>query len=275
MLQPKVSVIIPVYNRERMLFQALKSVFAQDYENMEVIVINDGSTDLSRETAEQFPVKLLEVQHSGFPGKVRNIGTEHASGKYLAFLDSDDLWMPFKISKQVSKLEETGFLLCHTLEVWNRSGKIISQKKQKHKREGDLFSDCLKKCIIGPSTVLMDKELFNKTGGFREDLEIAEDYELWLRICDRVEAAYLNEPLITKKAGDWPQLSEKYGKIEYYRIEALKGLVDSAAFTEAHLIEAKSELSRKCAIYALGAEKRSKSDEAVLYNQLAEKYNAG
>jgi hypothetical protein len=93
-----------------------------------------------------------------------------------------------------------------------------------------IFEDALKKCIIGPSTVLMEASLFREAGGFREDLEIAEDYELWLRITSRYSVAYLDEALTVKRAGHPGQLSEKYGSIEYFRIKALEPLVDSRWF---------------------------------------------
>lgn len=267
-----VSVIIPVYNRSRMLAQALESVFSQNYEKLQVIVVDDGSEDDSAETALKYKTELVRIDHCGFPGKVRNIGAEQAKGDLLAFLDSDDLWKPGKLNKQAVKLNKNGAVLCHTREIWDREGKTVSQSGQQHRREGDVFSDALKKCMIGPSTVLMQAKLFMETGGFREDLEIAEDYELWLKITDRHPVSYIDEPLVIKRAGSWPQLSEKYGMIEYFRILALKDLAEASVFTQEHQAEAAAELSRKCAIYAAGCEKRGKKDQAGIYMELSRQY---
>jgi hypothetical protein len=132
-----------------------------------------------------------------------------------------------------------------------------------------IFDDALKKCIVGPSTVLMEASLFREAGGFREDLEIAEDYELWLRITSRYPVAYLDDPLTVKRAGHGDQLSERYGSIEYFRIQGLKGLIESGRLTGEQAIE---ELIRKCRIYAAGCRKRGRYEEASSYEVLADQY---
>ena len=136
---------------------------------------------------------------------------------------------------------------------------------------GDLYHDSLIKCVVGPSTVMMERTLFKETGGFRPDLEIAEDYEYWLRIAARHEFGYLDLPLTTKRAGHGDQLTEKYGHIEYFRIEALRRLVESEDFARLDrekVVAAKGELIRKCEIYSAGARKRGRLDEARVYERL-------
>ncbi len=135
-----------------------------------------------------------------------------------------------------------------------------------------LFDDALQKCIIGPSTVVMERSLFVESGGFREDLEIAEDYELWLRITPDERVGYIDTPLIVKRGGHEDQLSSKYGQIEIFRIHALLELVESGYFSGGNQARATGELSRKCAIYANGARKRGKNDEAERYEALARAY---
>ena len=207
------------------------------------------------------------------PGEVRNRGVEAASGKYLAFLDSDDLFTPEKLARQHAALEAGDARLFHTRELWLRNGRTVSQAGQTHSREGDIFSDALKKCIIGPSTVMMEAELFRETGGFDETLEIAEDYEYWLRLTSRYAVGYIDEPLTVKRAGNWYQLSEKYGQIEIFRIRALKDLVDRGFFPQERMVEARAELSRKCRIYATGCRKRGKVGEAAEYERYAVRYS--
>ena len=137
-----------------------------------------------------------------------------------------------------------------------------------------MFADALKKCVIGPSTVLIRRDCWEESGGFREDLEIAEDYELWLRMTAREPVGYLDRPLTVKRAGNWEQLSEKYGQIEIFRIEALRNLVESRWFekkTDGGIqSEAAAELVRKCRIYAQGCRKRGKSEEAERFEALAD-----
>jgi len=217
--------------------------------------------------------KFLQIEHTGMPGAVRNRGVEASRGEFIAFLDSDDLWMPRKLERQILCMRIPGAPgISHTRELWLRNGKIVSQASQKHKRSGRLFHDSLLKCIIGPSTVMMKRKLFLDAGGFREDIEIAEDYELWLKITARSDVAFLDQPLTVKRGGHEDQLTAKYGQIEIFRIEALAGLLDNGFFNDEDRILAAAELSRKCAIYANGARKRGKIDEALDYESRSRKY---
>ncbi|MCL2480272.1 MAG: glycosyltransferase family 2 protein [Spirochaetaceae bacterium] len=276
MKKPIISVIIPVYNRSDLLSEAVKSVINQNFSDFELIVADDCSEDDIKRTLETIPLienislKYLRLQkHSGMPGFVRNSGCKIADGSYIAFLDSDDLWLPDKLEKQIALLAGN-MSICHTREIWQRGDKVVSQSSQRHKREGDIFEDSLIKCIIGPSTVIIEKGLFEKYGGFREDIEIAEDYELWLRITENTPIAYIDQPLVIKRAGDWEQLSEKYGQIEIFRIKALKQLVEKSFFKPDKMVLAKKVLSEKCRIYAAGCRKRGKDSEALLYEDIVE-----
>lgn len=297
MSSPRVSVIIPVYNRARLVREAVESVRAQTIPDLELIVVDDGSTDdtpaVLAELAAAPPDGRLTVRriaHDGHPGAVRNRGAERARGRYLAFLDADDLWRPQKVERQLA-LHGRGTAgatgaprISHTRELWLRNGREISQRGMNHAREGDVFADALGKCTIGPSTVILERRLFEESGGFREDLEIAEDYELWLRITAREQVAYLDEPLTVKRAGHGDQLSEKYGQIEVFRIAALRELVRGGFFdrVDAELradhgpgrsAPARAELARKCRIYAAGCEKRGRHTEAAVYRAEAAEYD--
>jgi len=274
---PLISVIIPVYNRFEMAKEAISSVIGQTYRDLEVIIVDDGSIDMTPILETYFRddprVKYIKIDHSGLPGFVRNRGVDISLGKYLAFLDSDDLWMDSKLEKQIRFLENnSAYRVVHTREDWLRSGKRISQSGFNHKRFGNIFSDALIKCILGPSTIMLEKDLFIKLGGFRDDLEIAEDYELWLRLTDSNNVGYIDEPLITKRAGHVGQLSEKYGQIEIFRIRGLQKLVEQNYFKNGNQQQAEKELAAKCSIYAAGCRKRNKIEEAEIYESLAVKY---
>jgi glycosyltransferase involved in cell wall biosynthesis len=277
---PKVSVVIPNWNRRDLLPEAVRSVLLQSFGDFELIVADDGSTDGSLQALGPLSadprLRIITPPRSGMPGAVRNRGVEAARGRLVAFLDSDDIWLPGKLRAQLELMESLpGCRLVHGREVWLRGEKIVSQKGQRHGRSGDVFADALEKCMIGPSTVLMEKSLFEESGGFREDMEIAEDYELWLRITDRHPVGYLQEPCIVKRAGEWGQLSEKYGQIEKFRIEGLLKLVESRTFAEPlHRRMAEAVLARKCSIYAAGCRKRGRSAEAERFESIAEKYRA-
>ena len=281
---PLVSVIIPAYNRAPLLKEAVRSVLAQSFRDIEIIIADDGSTDgtpsMLRELEEKSlsapegpPLRLLRQDHRGMAGQVRNFAVQAASGRYLAFLDSDDLWLPEKLSRQLPFFgKPPGLRLVHTRELWLRQGRVISQKGQRHRRFGDVFGDALEKCILGPSTVVLERSLFDEIGGFREDLEVAEDYELGLRITALHEIGYVDEPLTVKRAGEWPQLSKKYDHIEDFRIKALQPLIDQDRLPFSRRMPARRVLSRKCGVYARGCRKRGRSEEALRYEALAAAY---
>mgnify|MGYP005836271069 CR=1 FL=1 len=308
---PLVSVIIPTYNRKTLVWEAVESVLQGTFRDFELIVVDDGSSDGTVEAflqrgftvgspvtstcnaalsipQDRFssspsnpspPLILLSLPHRGFPGLVRNRGAQIARGTYLAFLDSDDLWLPQKLELQLKAHHEAiargqRYRISHTRELWVRKGRIVSQRKQKHRREGDVFQDALKKCILGPSTVMMEKSLFLEAGGFREDLQIAEDYELWLRIICNEPVLYLEESLTIKRGGMPDQLSLFYPFIEPFRLEALKDLVDRGFFTHRgdRQKQAIEELVRKCRIHAEGCRKRGKLEEAAYWEAEAGKY---
>ena len=291
---PLVSVVIPTYNRAQLLQEAAASVLAQSYRPLELIVVDDGSTDATEAAAAALArrpeVRVLRQAHTGMPGQARNAGARLARGEYLAFLDSDDLWLPQKLALQVAAARAAGGQISHTRERWVRRGRVISQRSQRHRRSGDLFADSLRKCVIGPSTVLLRRALFEAAGGFREDLEIAEDYELWLRLTARCRVGYVAQELVIKRAGHAGQLSERYGQIEIFRLRALHDLVAAGYFADGHLAAghfaaghdgaaarhaaACVELVRKARIYAAGCRKRGRRGEAQRYEALAQRWAA-
>ncbi len=259
---PNVSVIIPTYNRYTLLCEAIASVRAQTFTDYELIVVDDGSTDNTPSLADDPDLRYLAPQRTGMPGASRNRGAAAARGEYLAFLDSDDLYLPEKLKKQTDLLDaQPEIPLVHTRELWKRGEKTVSQKGQKHQREGDIFADALWKCTIGPSTVMMRKTVFETLGGFDETLEVAEDYEFWLRLTARYPVAYIDEALTIKRAGEWDQLSEKYGQIEEFRMEALFCLLEKKLLPEPRQMEALAMLEKKIDIWKTGALKRNRGEE--------------
>ena len=170
---PLISAVIPTYNRLSFLKEAVESVLGQTLSPLELIIADDGSTDGTEEYGatllKESGIRYLRLKNSGLPGKVRNAGAEFAAGKYLAFLDSDDLWKPEKLERQLAFFQEHPDLpICHTRELWLRGSKVIFQSGQRYARSGYLFPEALKKCIIGPSTVMMRRNVFKQIGRFRE-----------------------------------------------------------------------------------------------------------
>jgi glycosyltransferase involved in cell wall biosynthesis len=265
-----VSVIIPTYNRAHLLKKALDSVTSQTHKDLELIVVDDGSIDNTAEVVESIeePVRYFSIPHSGV-SKARNAGLEHARGEWIAFLDSDDYWLPAKLEKQLEYLGTRKppccgyprYRLCHTDEIWIRDGKRINQGKKHHKYEGWFFKPSLHLCLISPSSVLIHRCVFESVGGFDESFEYVEDYDLWLRICSRFPVGYLDEKLIVKTGGHKDQLSARIEGIEYFRLQALEKLILKGNLGSEFLSEAIDIFRLKTEIYILGCKKRGKIEE--------------
>ena len=267
---PLVSVIIPTLDRLPMLQEAVKSVRQQTLQSWELLVVDDGSSDGTASWLPTQPdIRALGHPVTRGPSAARNLGAAHARGEYLAFLDSDDLFLPHKLALQVRELErDPGAPLCHGDEIWKRGDKELKQKKKHQKKGGRIFSHCLPMCRISPSATVIRRDCFEELGGFDEELEVAEDYELWLRLTCRHPVAFVPRPLIIKRGGHPDQLSEKYGQIEKFRIEALRRVLAAAPLDAEQRRAAHKMLKHKCEIYALGCEKRGRVEQALAYRAL-------
>ena len=271
-----VSVIIPTHNRAAVLPRALDSVLAQTLQPLEIIVIDDGSTD---ETAglirSDYPQVTCLSQENRGVSAARNRGITQASGDWIALLDSDDSWLPTKLEKQDEAITTCpDHRLCHTEEIWIRNGKRVNQMNKHRKSGGHIYSQCLPLCVISPSSALIHRSLFDDVGHFDEELPACEDYDLWLRICAREPVLFVKTPLINKFGGHEDQLSRKHWGMDRFRIRALEKILADDVLTPEQRAESIAMLIQKAAILEQGARKRGKSDRADFYRALIEKYTS-
>ena len=267
---PRISVIIPTYNRAWTLKEAVDSVLAQDYKNYELIVVDDGSTD---ETRSVLDYCFNEITYIYQPNKgvssARNTGIQIASGELIAFLDSDDLWLPQKLSVQADFFEKNPkALICQTEEIWIRNGIRVNPMNKHRKLSGDIFEHSLNLCLVSPSAVMIRKSLLYIAGMFDENLPACEDYDLWLRISCRYPVFLVDQPLIIKRGGHEDQLSKAFG-LDKYRIYAILKLLKTDLLSEHQYASAVEVLRKKCRIYAQGCQKRGRNIEADEYMNIA------
>lgn len=180
----EVSVVIPMYNAERYIKETLDSVFAQTYKNYEVIVVNDCSKDNSLKIVEEYKknhknLKIINNKKNVNVAESRNVGIAAAQGKWIAFLDADDTWLPEKLEKQIKALEENNSRLCYTSQVFiddnsNETGQKFIVK------ETTTYKKLLKQNIINMSSSIVEKDLCIKYP-FKNP-EIHEDFIFWLEI---------------------------------------------------------------------------------------------
>jgi Glycosyltransferases, probably involved in cell wall biogenesis len=203
---PKVSVIIPTYNRRLLLERALKSVLEQSYRDFEVIIVDDGSTDGTFEMLKGYgmtnsdKIKIIRQENRG-ESAARNAGIGIASGEYIAFQDSNDVWVKNKLEKQIAYMEQnTRFALTYTDISVYRNG-VLQFKSRLHEerygyfKEGEIFLNLLKECFIFVPTVVLRRSCLLSIGGFNQKLFVAQDYDLWLRIATKYPIGFLDEPL--------------------------------------------------------------------------------
>ena len=270
---PLVSVIIPTYNRGWIVKEAIDSVLDQDFSDYELIVVDDGSDDNTREILGAYgtAITVLQQPNRGVSA-ARNRGIAAAAGGLIAFLDSDDLWLPGKLKTQVKFFEENADAVVNqTQEIWIRNGIRVNPKKRHHKFSGMIFERSLALCLVSPSAVMIKKSLFEAVGVFDENLPACEDYDLWLRISCRYPVHLNDFPLIIKRGGHDDQLSKAAG-LDKYRIQSLMKIIDSNLLTPQQYQAAVITLKGKSEVYAGGCRKRGREKEAEYYYALAEKY---
>ena len=266
-MSTSVSVIIPTYNRWQVLQRAIDSVLAQSTAADEIIVVDDGSTDNTRDLllgTYGEHIRVVSQPNKGVSA-ARNAGLKISSGDWIALLDSDDEWLPDKLRLQIQVLEQDrSCVLCHTDEIWVRNGIRVNPMNKHKKSGGDIFDQCLPLCAISPSSVLIKKEIFDTVGMFDESLPACEDYDLWLRICATHPVHYLDKKLLIKYGGHEDQLSRMHWGMDRFRIKALHQLLMKSELSP-HQYQLTSEmLERKILILLKGAVKhgnRELSDE--------------
>ncbi len=221
-----VSVIIPVYNRTFSIRDAVESVLIQSIRPSEIIVIDDGSSFDTASYLKNYMhhIRLIKLNKNKGVSFARNTGIKAACGEYIAFLDSDDLFLPKKLECQINYMAENNLLISHTDEFWYRKYSWVNQGKSNKRYGGYIFDKILDKCRISPSSLIVHKSVFDEAGYFNEDLKVCEDYEISLRFALKYKIGYLEKKLIIKRAVEENSLSAGICHIEYIRYEILEKL---------------------------------------------------
>ena len=221
---PIVSVIIPTYNRKKLLIETLTSVFEQEYKDFEIIVVDDGSTDNTKEALHAIItnnlIKYIYQDNAG-SSSARNAGIKNAKGKYLTFLDSDDLYSPTKLRKQVVYLDKNlNISIIHCdYSKFDNSGIDLGYRNTSF-FEGWIYPSILKQwsMLMGVSCVMVRSNIFEKVGFFDESLEAAEDLDMWARIAYHYEFRRIPENLVKIRAHSSSMSANKEGLEKTFRI---------------------------------------------------------
>jgi glycosyltransferase involved in cell wall biosynthesis len=266
-----VSVIIPTHNRAEVLGRAIASVLGQTWADLELIVVDDGSTDATARVLAEFDDPRLTGMHQENKGvsSARNRGIAASSGRLIALLDSDDYWMPDKLEKQVRFMAESGFVICQTDEIWIRNGQRVNPRFKHAKPAGWFLERSLELCLISPSCVMFTRALWNELGPFDERLPACEDYSLWLRVGVRYPVGLVPEALVVKTGGHADQLSRRIIGLDLYRVYAMLDLLRSMTLDGEQQAMIAAALRERVRLYAQGCIKHGKDEEAVRVRELA------
>jgi len=274
------SVIIPTYNRASFLTEAIDSVLAQDSWRgasgasgaFELIVIDDGSEDGTRGLVESYGERLrYEAHPHRGVSAARNAGLRSARGEFIAFLDSDDIWLEDKVRLQLNYFEtfpETMALT--TEEVWVRNGRRVNPMAKHLKYSGWVFDKFLPRCLLSLSAAMFRRRVFEELGGFDESLPACEDYDFGLRLAHRYPVLVLAKPLLIKRGGHPDQLSHAFWGMDRFRVTALQKVL-GLGLTPDHKALVEKEIAAKCRVLAAGFEKRGRREEAEAYRRLMDR----
>jgi GT2 family glycosyltransferase len=269
-----ITAIIPTLNRPALCLKAVQSVYEQSRPPLQVIVVDDGSTEELTEVQDLLARSgglYLRQENKGVSA-ARNLGVEYATQDWLAFLDSDDQWLPHKLEKQYALHQaDTSLSISHTAEIWINNGVRVKQRKHHAPAEGRCFERCLEICCISASALMIRRDVFDTEGGFDVMLPVCEDYDFWIRLTRNYAIGLVPESLVLKTRDSGPQLSSAFENIDQYRVQALTKLLDSE-ITATEARQVKNALGNKLSILEKGALKRGLMGQVALYKAIRANY---
>jgi glycosyltransferase involved in cell wall biosynthesis len=285
---PKVSIIIPTYNRAQFIAEAIQSVLDQTFQDFELLIVDDGSTDNTREIVGSFKDQRIKYIHQENRGvsAARNNGILASSGEYIAFLDSDDLWLPQSLELKVRSLDShpDAALVCSDLELFDndtgaRLGSFwhgsISRFSLKRVSKQPLNQLLTIGCFIGPQATLIRRRVFSDVGYFDESLRSCGDWDMFVRILKRFLIDIIDIPLTKLRRHGYSMWSTGKNIDENYQNEvyAINKVINSDAFTKAEIALAKKRLAR--VHFSYGCEKLRSGNTALAREKLlaSVKYN--
>lgn len=274
-LMSRVAVVIPAFNRSELLEGALRSVLRQTRRPDEIIVVDDGSTCSLSEASpvgQGDGIRWVRLSENRGPAAARNAGVEASSSEWIMFLDSDDEWLPRKLECHVAWQEShPEFSVSQVRERWFWNGKERAKPAAWKQRGGDLFEGSIDRCLIGPSCVLITREVWDRFGGFDEFFRVCEDYELWLRLASENPIGLVEEDaLVRKQGGHGDQLSLITPAMDRFRVYALMQMLGNGSLSAEKRALVARGVQKKSRILSAGAEKRGQEEWASGYRVLGE-----
>lgn len=277
MTDPLVSVVIPTYNYGHFIDEAVQSVLNQSFRDFEIIVVDDGSTDntnalLARHSEH---IRYVRQTNSGVSA-ARNRGIKEARGKFIAFLDADDYWLPEKLLEQLKVFDDhpdVGMVYSLFYFFESETHSIIGYKPIIECHRGFVLKEMFVSCMVGSPTPLIKRKVFDEVGPFKEELRGTEDYEMWLRICAHYKLDFVPKYLAMYRVHSSTQADTK--TLDKWA-EQLVRVITEYYTKYSHLLTEDDYKQRLCCLYHAVAERSYLSGEktqALKYLSLARQHN--
>ncbi|MBI2567693.1 MAG: glycosyltransferase family 2 protein [Candidatus Schekmanbacteria bacterium] len=264
-----VSAVIPTHNRASLVVTAIESVLAQSRPPAELIVVDDGSTDETGRVLATFEprIRVIRQENRGVSA-ARNAGIAAARAPWIALLDSDDYWTADKLAAQIDHVaRHPGTLILQSQDRWIRNDRAANPKGYHAKRGGWIYRDCLPRCIVSSSDVLIRRELLEREGGFDETLPACEDYDLYLRIASIAPIGLCEHVGTVKRGGHADQLSRRFWGMDRFRVRALIKML-GRPLSDPDRAATVATLDQKLRILTMGARKRGNVAGAAEWEEL-------
>lgn len=259
-----IDVVIPTFNRSSTIERAIQSVINQSYRKFKLYVIDDGSTDDTREKVSSYlseNVHYLFQENKGVSA-ARNLGIQSSHAPWICFLDSDDEWLSHKLETQVRFMNNHPDLrFFHSNEIWIRNGVRVNPKSKFDKSNIDIFRRSLETCLISPSTTLIHRSLLSEMNFFDETFEICEDYDLWLKILASETVGLIPDQLVRKYGGHEDQLSLKFPAMDLWRIRSMINLLQMPKIIDEKVRLIETAITNKSDILLAGLIKHKQFDQ--------------
>jgi glycosyltransferase involved in cell wall biosynthesis len=242
-----ISVIVPTYNQESFLKRAIQSIWNQGRDDLEVIIVDDGSTDdtnnVLRQLTAQRALKVLRQENRG-PAAARNAGIRESSGDLIAFLDADDEWLPGKLEQQLAVMRGSGYRYAYCgWQVMDDGDNVIAIRPAL--RDDSVFDQLIWGNSIATPTVMIQRSLLNECGLFDEQLWTGEDWDLWLRLAAKGRGACVPQPLVAVRGGRrWHADAIQLAALEQSTNTVINRILQIAACDDqlSHVLNTKNKL---------------------------------
>lgn len=238
------------------MIRAINSVLEQSFEDWELLVIDDGSTDLTKTWEPSDPrIKIIHLSENMGPSGARNLGIKTAQYSWICFLDSDDIWLPSKLSDSSQFIKANSYQVFQSQDIWLKNQKRMYPQKKHKKQSGDILKMAAKLCPVSMSSAVIHKSVFEQVGIFNESFPVCEDYDFWLRVATKFSFGLLDKENVILFAGHEGRVSNRKYIFDEWRLKSLINVEKNYAHNDYQKQILENEILKKTKVLKNGYKK--------------------